>query len=259
MTILGESEAKYYLFFTFQSSWYFEAKSGADTKLASNIPDRIISYGTSKIKSKWQYTIYMFRHSAHGFTMTEVLIVIALIAVLSVASIVGYRLQLAKGFDTVRKQDIDTLKIAFEHYYSDHLCYPTTEILTDCGGAELRPYLQKIPCDPESREPYTIIIDTPVCAQKFFLYAELTNENDPDAVCNDRYGGASGNASVAEIDARCLGQNFCVNGYWGCLQGQCTLISAVTKPSCSPLFCTSNCQDSCGLPGWELYPQPCSY
>ena len=192
-----------------------------------------------------------------GFTMTELLIVIALISILSLAAIIGYRLQLAKGFDAVRKQDIDALKISFEHYYSDHLCYPTPEILTDCGGAELQPYLNKIPCDPETQEPYTLVIDTPVCAQRFFLFTELTNTKDPDILCNDRYGTASGNASVAEIEARCRGQYFCINGYYGCIQGQCVLVSAVTRPSCAPLFCVSNCQNSCALPGWEVWPQPC--
>ncbi len=199
------------------------------------------------------------RRIARGFTMTELLIVVAMIAILSLSAIIGYRLQLAKGFDAVRKQDIDALKISFEHYYSDHLCYPTSEILTDCGGAELQPYLAKIPCDPETREPYVLVIDTPVCAQRFFLFTELTNTKDPDILCNDRYGAASGNAVEAEIDARCRGQAFCSNGYWGCVSGQCVLVSAFTRPSCAPLFCTSTCQDSCSLPGWEVWPQPCFY
>lgn len=212
-------------------------------------------------KPQFVYTISMPlpRRATTGFTLTELLLVIALIAILSLSAIIGYRLQLAKGFDTVRKQDIDSLKIAFEHYYSDHLCYPTTEILTDCGGIELQPYLNKIPCDPESKQPYSLVIDTPVCAQKFFLFAELTNANDPQATCPSRYGDASGNSVADEIEARCRGQNFCSNGYWGCVQGQCILISASTKPSCSPLFCTGTCQDSCSLPGWEVWPQPCSY
>ncbi len=193
-----------------------------------------------------------------GFTLTELLIVIALIAIFLLVALIGYRFQLAKGFDTVKKQDLDSLKISFENYYGDHLCYPSSALLADCGGDSLQPYIQKIPCDPETRTPYALTLEPQNCPQKFFVFAELTNQNDPQAVCLDRYGISSGNATQGELNARCLGQDFCNNGYYGCIQGQCSFISAAVQPACSPLFCSSNCQGSCGLPGWELSPQPCN-
>ena len=192
-----------------------------------------------------------------GFTLTELLIVITLIAILTIAGLAMYQLQIAKSYDAIRKRDLNNLKIAFEHYYSDHACYPDDNILDNCGGADLAPYLPKIPCDPETGLPYTLNLDLPAgCAQEFAIYAELTNESDPQILCNGQYVVFSPNANQNEIELACEGETFCTGGYYGCVQGSCVLVNAVEKPSCSPWFCSTNCQSACGFPTNE-FPQPC--
>ncbi len=198
-----------------------------------------------------------FTRRIGGFTLVELLIVIALLALLLTAGIFGSRLQLKKSFDAIRKRDLNNLKIAFEHYYSEHECYPPASTLNDCDSAALAPYLDKIPCDPETKNPYTLTLDSASCAQKYYLYTDLSNTKDPQILCNGKYGASSSNVTQAEIDLTCKGQSFCQGGYYACVQGACVLISSVTKPACAPLFCTSNCQSSCSLSGWEVYPQPC--
>lgn len=194
-----------------------------------------------------------------GFTLTELLIVVALIAILAVAGLIGYRLQLSKSHDAIRKRDLNNIKIAFEHYFSDNGCYPPASILNNCGGAQLQPYLDKIPCDPETGAPYSLTLDTTTgCAQKFYAYTDLSNKNDTQIRCNGKYMVNSSNMTDSELNAGCTGQIFCQSGYYGCIAGSCVLISAITKPACSPMFCSINCQNSCSNPSFELTPQPCN-
>lgn len=162
------------------------------------------------MKNTTSYTIYMNRHKGpalsqpKGFTLTELLIVISLIAILAVAGLIGYRLQLAKSYDTIRKRDLNNIKIAFEHYFSDNGCYPPASILNNCGGTQSQPYLDKIPCDPETGQPYLMTVDPPTtCAQKFFIHAQLSNENDPGANCPGQYVVISPNVTQSELAANC--------------------------------------------------------
>src|SRR3989338_500380 len=74
------------------------------------------------------------RRANRGFTLIELLIVVTTIAILTLAGLIGYRLQIQKGYDTARKRDLNNIKVAFEHYYSDQSCYPSVDSLNNCGG-----------------------------------------------------------------------------------------------------------------------------
>ena len=85
--------------------------------------------------------------------MIEVLTVVAILALLIIMAITTLPKQMEKARDASRKDDLQSIKIAFEHYYNDNGCYPSAEVLENCGGVspvnhELSPYLQDIPCDP---------------------------------------------------------------------------------------------------------------
>ena len=94
----------------------------------------------------------------HGFTMIEVLIVIAILALLVIASIFYVYPNMARGRDGKRMSDLTKIKIAFEDYYNDNECYPPiTTLESYCGGTPngaLDPYMQSVPCDPKDRSPY---------------------------------------------------------------------------------------------------------
>ena len=124
-----------------------------------------------------------------GFTLIELLIIITILGLLSVALILGDIVQLKKGHDALREKDLYQLKTAFENYYADHDSYPypaQTDFLNKCGSTVLSPYLDKIPCDPTTKEPYQIWTkEETYTPQEFIIYAKLEGPNHPSLViCN---------------------------------------------------------------------------
>lgn len=114
-----------------------------------------------------------------GFTLIELLIVITIIAILVVMAIWAVTANLAKARDSKRKADLDRIKIAFEEYYVDNDAYPPAESITQCGGSQLRPYLNNIPCDPRTKTAYCYIFDTDNNGQNYRLLSSLEYHDDP--------------------------------------------------------------------------------
>lgn len=123
----------------------------------------------------------MKRRRSLGFTLTELLIVVALIALLLVLFLMtGWRRQIDKGYDAKRKSDLATIKTVFEEYYNDHRCYPPVTILNNCGSGDLDPYLAKVPCDPVSKAPYLYIPLGGDACRGYRVMTKLSNTVDPD-------------------------------------------------------------------------------
>jgi len=59
-----------------------------------------------------------------GFTLLELLIVIAIIALLSILGGISVSAQRKKANDVRRRADIHQLQVALEGYYADHQKYP---------------------------------------------------------------------------------------------------------------------------------------
>lgn len=114
-----------------------------------------------------------------GFTLIELLIVITILAILVILAIWSITTNLAKARDGKRKSDLDRIKIAMEDYYVDKSEYPPVNLLSDCGGEGLKPYLSSIPCDPKTTLPYCYIYDSvsPV-GQDFRVLASFENIYD---------------------------------------------------------------------------------
>ncbi|PIR64519.1 MAG: hypothetical protein COU63_03445 [Candidatus Pacebacteria bacterium CG10_big_fil_rev_8_21_14_0_10_36_11] len=111
--------------------------------------------------------------------MIEILIVVTIIGILSIALFVGYNRQISRARDAQRKDDLEDLRIAFEDYYNDNECYPDLTMLNNCGGADLQPYLKEIPCDPQDELPYLgFSFEGDWCAG-YRVLAQLENLNDP--------------------------------------------------------------------------------
>lgn len=97
-----------------------------------------------------------------GFTLHEILIVVALLAIISGGALTSVNIkgQIEKSRDAQRKTDIKKLNIAFEHYYNDHNCYPSQDEWNNasCGSvpAFFQSYLQNFPCDPERKPNISI-------------------------------------------------------------------------------------------------------
>lgn len=115
-----------------------------------------------------------------GFTLIEVIMVVAIIALLVLLAIWTLRNNINKANDAKRKSDLERIAIAFEDYYSDEECYPVETILNNCGGSELKPYLDVIPCDPVYKTPYCYLpVETSPCYKKYRLLNTLKYLSDP--------------------------------------------------------------------------------
>jgi len=119
-----------------------------------------------------------------GWTLTELLIVVAIFAILAaIFLLVNWKRNIYRAQDARRKTDISNIRRAFEEYYNDNSCYPSLEILNDCGSttSDINTYLKKIPCDPTTKEPYKYQVDseTNLCLGNR-VCAKLQDWHDPD-------------------------------------------------------------------------------
>lgn len=125
-------------------------------------------------------TVIIHKQKNSGLTMIELLVVVAILAILMIALFFSITPQIAKSRDSKRKGDLEKIKIAFEEYYNDNGCYPDADILDVCYGAQLKPYLTLIPCDPYTKDPYEYI---PLAGDQCGGYRLLSNlENDTDPI-----------------------------------------------------------------------------
>ncbi|KKS96691.1 MAG: general secretion pathway protein G, general secretion pathway protein G [Candidatus Gottesmanbacteria bacterium GW2011_GWA2_43_14] len=118
-----------------------------------------------------------------GFTLIEILIVIALIGILSTALWSNLIQSIYKGKDARRKQDLSAIAKSLELYYNDNISYPAPPL--DFGNPLTHPddasivYMAKIPTDPGYP-------DRNYCydggADFYRLYANLEISSDPDVL-----------------------------------------------------------------------------
>lgn len=80
---------------------------------------------------------------ARGWTLIELLIVMALIVVLSAVAMVGYQNSVQRAREAVLKDDLFKMREAIDQYYADKQKWPSSlqDLVTDG-------YVRKIPEDP---------------------------------------------------------------------------------------------------------------
>lgn len=126
---------------------------------------------------KW---LFSWSKSSPGMSLIEILIVIALVALLSVLMFAGFTRQMSRSRDAQRKDHLEDIRIAFEDYYNDNQCYPPLTALDECGSDELTPYLKEVPCDPLDRQEYVYSsLGGDVCTG-YRVLVRLENTNDPN-------------------------------------------------------------------------------
>jgi len=74
-----------------------------------------------------------------GFTLIEILVVIAVISVLAAIAVMQYQKFNVRAFDTAAKSDLRNAMIALEAYFSVKLVYPATSSELLANGLNLSP------------------------------------------------------------------------------------------------------------------------
>jgi prepilin-type N-terminal cleavage/methylation domain-containing protein len=139
--------------------------------------------------------------SRFGFTLIELVVVIAIIGILSITGAVAFSNSLKLARDGRRKQDLDAITQALRMYYQEYGRYPRAGacaygtgcyVYSTSGGdwiPALAPYFSgKAPVDPTNNRPnpwtagnysyaYGFLTSD---GQAYNLIAQLENPNDPD-------------------------------------------------------------------------------
>lgn len=116
-----------------------------------------------------------------GFTLVELLVVMAILSVLVSLIAGGFRSSQARGRDAQRKSDLKQIANSLELYYSDYNKYPDTIP----WGAEFTDgrtiYFKVVPRDPTTpASDYLYRVPDMPTNQEFQLYAYLENTEDKD-------------------------------------------------------------------------------
>jgi len=135
------------------------------------------------------------------FTLMELLIIVALIALLATAVLVFFnpKRMIEKSWDGKRKHELSQLKKVLEDWYNDKNCYPRPEEICYnsptsnntchiCGNHQNSPkltlYLSSLSCDPQHpTKKYLYQVDNQTCPKWYRIYADLSSSdytnNDP--------------------------------------------------------------------------------
>lgn len=183
-----------------------------------------------------------------AFTLVELIIVVSIITALALITIAYFRGQLFKGNDAKRKSDINRIQVAVEEYEKDNNCYP---LAVSCNpGTSLKPYLEKIPCDPSTKASYYYETDGGVCSKWYRIYTKLENTQDqsiiPGIGPGSAYNFTQGSPNAPEVTGTSnpttppsiptpTPSNF--TGYYGFKNGVCVPLTA----DCSWQYDSNNC------------------
>ncbi len=189
-----------------------------------------------------------FKNTNKGLTLTELLIVISIIAFLAILIVAYLRSQVFKGNDARRKADLKRIGIAAEEYEKDKNCYPLPSLLSCNPGKGLLPYLSKIPCDPVTDATYLYDYEDSVCPKWYRIYGKLENEKDPDSILgigpNSVFNFEYSSPNAPEI----VSSGGTLDNFYGCKSGVCVPITwdpARPGPICDPNFQNSTCYGQC--------------
>lgn len=175
-----------------------------------------------------------------GFTLTELLITVAILAILVTIALGAVRGNRQKADDARVKSELNRLKIAFEDYYTDHNCYPPATYFDDaedCGSDELKPYLNSLSCDPNTGLPYHLVTDDTGC-EWYTLYAVLKDPSNftipPTTIEDTTYQYSVSSSNVANsTNPKALPPG---HTYYYCSSiSNCTTFNHLTQ-TCTPYY-----------------------
>jgi type II secretion system protein G len=131
-----------------------------------------------------------------GFTLMEILIAIAIIAILTAIGIVSYTSINKNARNTKRRSDIEQIRSAFELYRADNGFYPkrstavemksTKILLSNPVDPPFDTYMSSIPTDPKGLDYYFKVTD--LYSSEYYGYciaaAMETSDDTIDSTCD---------------------------------------------------------------------------
>jgi general secretion pathway protein G len=102
------------------------------------------------------------RHGERGFTLVELMVVVAIIALLAAIIIPNYVHARAQAAVSQSEANLKEIATALELYYTDHQTYPPSGSVTPAifGGAN-NPYMSTTPTNALGREEYVYTFTAP--------------------------------------------------------------------------------------------------
>ncbi|BDC43750.1 type II secretion system protein [Paraburkholderia terrae] len=96
------------------------------------------------------------RRRGAGFTLIELVVVMAIIGLLLTIALPSYMHSIDRGKEQVRAQNLAVMRDAIDKYYGDNAAYPDTldELVT-------RHYLRTIPVDPVNGDDKWAVVASP--------------------------------------------------------------------------------------------------
>lgn len=150
--------------------------------------------------------IFKTKHTSFGFTLVELLVVVAVIGVLAgtVAFVINPAEQIKKAHDAQRKNDLAQMARVLEQYYNDFGIYPENDVsfqivdnedVSHVWGTSWAPYIDTLPEDPVDTQNYIYLSDQD--GQRYYLYANIERGVNDEQICNPTTGLACDNATGA--------------------------------------------------------------
>lgn len=129
-----------------------------------------------------------------AFTLMELLIAIAIIAILTAIGIVSYTSINKNARNTKRRSDVEQIRSALELYRSDFGYYPSANGGTIGDAAHLSgvidPYMPAVPTDPKGQPYYYIATNFNATSSQYYGYC-IAASMEPSETIDSTCGGTA--------------------------------------------------------------------